>query len=138
MKGHLQSDNELSSAGTSTVVKIEASPSVLTPHDVQANDVDLLQGVQMILVKAEDQQISNDPQILQEAEDMQIHHNACLGKHWFAISLAFFSFQAVVYCLNTFSHHTLQKSARTVPHLEFLLVLQQWLSLLPSTVFSTL
>ncbi|XP_060726856.1 uncharacterized protein LOC132846248 isoform X1 [Tachysurus vachellii] len=80
-QGNLQSDNGLSSAGTSTVVKIEASPSVLTPHDVQANDVDLLQGVQMILVKAEDQQISNDPQILQEDEAMQIHLNACLEKH---------------------------------------------------------
>ncbi|MCJ8728298.1 hypothetical protein PDJAM_G00002840 [Pangasius djambal] len=71
-QGNQQSDNGLTSAGTSTDVKIEASTSVLTPHDVQANDGDFLQGVQMILVKAEDQQISNDPHILQE-----IHHNAC-------------------------------------------------------------
>ncbi|XP_053092590.1 uncharacterized protein LOC113526741 isoform X1 [Pangasianodon hypophthalmus] len=80
-QGNQQSDNGLTSAGTSTDVKIEASTSVLTPHDVQANDGDFLQGVQMILVKAEDQQISNDPHILQEAQHMQIHHNPCLEKH---------------------------------------------------------
>ncbi|XP_058252281.1 uncharacterized protein LOC131357349 isoform X3 [Hemibagrus wyckioides] len=76
-----QSEHGLSSAGTSTLVKIEASPSVLTPHDVQANDGDFLQGVQMILVKAEDQQISNDPHVLQEAEHVQINQNACIEKH---------------------------------------------------------
>lgn len=82
MKGNLQSDNGLTSDGTSTDVKIEASPSGPTTHDVQANDRDFLQGVQMILVKAEDQQISNDPHILQQAQHMQIHHSACLGKYF--------------------------------------------------------
>lgn len=81
LKGNLQSEHGLSSAGTSTVVKIETSPSVLTPHDVQANDGDFLQGVQMILVKAEDQQISNDPHVLQEAQHVQINQNGCTGKH---------------------------------------------------------
>lgn len=82
LKGKLQSDNGLTSASTSTDVKIEASPSVLTTHDVQANDGDFLQEVQVILVKAEDQQISNDPNIIQEAQHMQIHHNASLGKYF--------------------------------------------------------
>ncbi|KAI5620578.1 zinc finger protein 576, tandem duplicate 2 [Silurus asotus] len=72
-----QSDHGLTSAGTSADVKMEASPSVLTPHDVSVNDGDFLQGVQMILVKAEDQQISNDPHVLQEAQHIQMNHNAC-------------------------------------------------------------
>lgn len=79
LKDNLQSDNGLTSAGTSPDVKTEASPSVLTPPDVQTNDGDFLQGVQMILVKAEDQQISNDSHILQEAQHMQSH--SCLGKY---------------------------------------------------------
>ncbi|XP_053349709.1 uncharacterized protein LOC128519837 isoform X1 [Clarias gariepinus] len=72
-----QSDNGLTSGGTSTDVKTEVSPSILTPQDVQVNDGDFLQGVEMILVKAEDQQISNDPLISQEAQDMQTDHTAC-------------------------------------------------------------
>lgn len=81
-KGNLQSDNELTSASTSTDVKIEASPSVLIPSLAQANDGDFLQGVQMILVKAEDQQISNDPHVLQEAQHMQTRRSPCLGKYF--------------------------------------------------------
>ncbi|KAF4088557.1 hypothetical protein AMELA_G00084030 [Ameiurus melas] len=77
-QGDLQSDSGLTS---STGVKIETSPSVLTVPDVQANDGDFLQGVQMILVKAEDQPISNDPHIIQESQHMQMNHNSCLEKH---------------------------------------------------------
>ncbi|XP_060777293.1 uncharacterized protein LOC132886543 isoform X3 [Neoarius graeffei] len=79
-QGKLQSDNGLTSAGTSTNVKTEASLSVLTSHDVQASDGDYLEEVQVILVKAEDQQMSNDPHIIQEAQHVQIHHSASLEK----------------------------------------------------------
>ncbi|KAK3571126.1 hypothetical protein QTP86_001922 [Hemibagrus guttatus] len=80
-QGNLQSENRSSSVGTSAAVKIETSLSALTSNDVQANDGDFLQGVQMILVKAEDQQISNDPHILQEAQHVQTNRNAGLEKH---------------------------------------------------------
>lgn len=81
LKSDLQLDNGLTSTAASTDVKVEASPSVLTPQDVPANDGDFLQGVQMILVKAEDQQISNDPHISQEAQ--HTHRNSSLGKDIF-------------------------------------------------------
>lgn len=89
MKGKLQSDNGLTSAGTSTNVKTEASPSVLTTHDVQASDGDYLEEVQVILVKAEDQQMSNDPHIIQEAQHVQIHHSASLGKYFCSTKIHF-------------------------------------------------
>ncbi|TSL82474.1 Zinc finger protein 90 [Bagarius yarrelli] len=80
-QGNQQSDNGLFSTGTSTNVKTEASPSALTPHVAQGDD--FLQEVQMILVKAEDQQISNDPHIIHEAQHMQ-----CLGSPTVAQSTA--------------------------------------------------
>lgn len=117
-------------------MKTEVSPSILTPQDVQVNDGDFLQGVEMILVKAEDQQISNDPLISQETQDMQTDHTACPGMYFVNKCGCFVCFCPLYLVFNHCFSHTVKK--QIILQLEFLLVPQQWLSLLPSSVFSTL
>ncbi|XP_066539340.1 uncharacterized protein [Hoplias malabaricus] len=62
----------LTSTGTSTDVKMEASTSIPASHDVHPRD--LLQGVHVFLVKAED----HEPHVLQENRNLQTHQAAIL------------------------------------------------------------
>ncbi|XP_076826303.1 uncharacterized protein LOC143473283 isoform X5 [Brachyhypopomus gauderio] len=52
-------------AGTFANVKLESSPPSLAPHEVQPSERGLLQG-QMFLVKAENQQNSNEPKVVHQ------------------------------------------------------------------------
>ncbi|XP_076826300.1 uncharacterized protein LOC143473283 isoform X2 [Brachyhypopomus gauderio] len=62
-------------AGTFANVKLESSPPSLAPHEVQPSERGLLQG-QMFLVKAENQQNSNEPKVVH-----QTNCASCLEKH---------------------------------------------------------